>query len=302
MSDNPNVVTIDDEAPAAAPAPKQDETPAVQQSAPEPAPEAESEKTKKGTKFVDLPPELDARFKRIYANMKAAERNNEALFKANVELIKRLDDMEAKTAQRQTTDQMGALKEEFTRAQMAADYERAANILEQMTDLKVAAKQAGVKAPELPKPAEAEVDLSQSEQQTVVAWGQQTDDNGQPLRPWANPSSPKFPKFQATLSAVTSDPDFAGASIAKILGEVDRMMGSPGRAGGVAPVLSSSPDAAIKAARAVALSDDEKRVAERMFHYTGVVKSADDAHNKYRALKSASAAGRQDSNRYVVED
>jgi len=300
MSDNPNVVTIEDDTPEPAPAPKQDAKAEVQQPAPEPAPAPEEDKAKKGTKFVDLPPELDARFKRIYANMKAAERNNEALFKANVELIKRLDDMESRTAQKQTTDQMGALKEEYARAQMSADYQRAAEILDQMTELKIAAKSAGVRAPDIPKQVEPDIDLSQGEQQTVVAWGQQTDDNGQPLRPWANPSSPKFPKFQAALSAVTSDPDYAGAAIPKILAEVDRMMGGPQRANGAAPVLSSTAEAAIKAPRALALSDAEKKVAERMFQYTGVVKTAEDAHNKYRSLKPG--ASRQESNRYVVED
>jgi hypothetical protein len=301
MSDNPNVVTIEDDSPEPAPAPKQDAKAEVQQPAPEPAPAPEEDKAKKGTKFVELPPELDARFKRIYANMKAAERNNEALFKANVELIKRLDDMESRTAQEQTTDQMTRLKNEYAQSQMSADYGRAADILEQMADLKAAAKQAGVKAQEIPKPVEPDIDLSQSEQQTVVAWGQQTDDNGQPLRPWANPSSPKFAKFQAALSAVTADPDYAGAAIPRILAEVDRMMGGQQRAAGAAPVLTSSPDVSVKT-RALALSDGEKKVAERMFHYTGIVKSAEEAHNRYRAVRGSPSAGRQDSNRYVVED
>lgn len=308
MSDdtNPNVMTItDDDTPAQqAPAPGKDEAPAVQQPSPEPEASSEEEKAKRGTKFVELPEEVEARFKRIYGNLKATQRDNEKLFAANQRLIDRLDQLEQAQAQRQTTGQMGDLKAAYANALATADYQRAADIQEQMLELKTAAKDAGVKIPDpvaQPQPTEPELDLSQQETATVVAWGSATDDNGQPLRPWANPAHPKFQRFRASLQAVTNDPDFAGGSLATILGEVDRMMGAaaaPQRA--AAPVLNSAPDASLKVQRNAPLSDAEKRAAVRMFQYTGVVKSEEEAHNLYR--KNKSVGGSRSSASVVIED
>lgn len=309
MSDNPNVLTItdDDTGPAQAapaPAPKQNEPApaAVQQPAEEPAASAEEEKARRGTKFVEMPDEIEARFKRIYGNLKATQRDNEKLFAANQRLIDRLDQLEQSQAQRQATGQMGDLKAAYANALATADYQRAADIQEQMLELKTAAKDAGVKVPDpvaQPQPTEPELDLSQQETATVVAWGSAVDDNGQPLRPWANPAHPKFQRFRATLQAVTNDPDFAGGTLTSILGEVDKMMGSsPARGAAASPVLNSASDASIKGTRALALTDSEKRAAVRMFQYTGVVKTEDEAHNLYRKNKSGGA----NSSRVVIED
>lgn len=301
MSDNPNSIVIEDDIPEAAPAPAKNEAPAVQQPAPEP--EAAPEKVKRGTNYVDfdsLPKEIadviEPRFKRLYGNLKAVERDKQALFEANQRLIERMESLEQQTATKQTTDQMAELRNAYAQAQMSADYNRAAEILEQMADLKAAAKENKVRiAP--PKPTEPELDLSQQEQAAVVAWAAQTDEDGQPLRPWANPAHPKFARFQGALRGVTDDPDFTGAALSKILGEVDRMMGAPTQARGAAAVLTSSPESAIKAPRAVALTDQEKRVAQKMFRDTGIAKTDEDAHNLFRRNKSATS-----SNRFVVED
>lgn len=298
MSDNPNVVTIEDDEPSApAPAPVKNEAAPVQPPAPEPEAAPEEDKGKRGTKYVEMPEEIEARFKRIYGNLKATQRDNEKLFSANQRLIERLDALEQGQAQRQATSQMGGLKDAYAQALATADYQRAADIQEQMLELKTAAKDVGVKV-ETPRQTEPDLDLSKAEQSTVVAWGSQTDEDGQPLRPWASPDHGKFLKFQNALRTVTEDPDFAGSNIGSILSEVDRIMGAAGQQQrrAAAPVLNSSPEASTRAARAAPLSDVEKRVAEKMFWNTRIAKTQEDAHNLFRRNKS------NGSNRMTVED
>lgn len=287
---NPDSVIIEDEGAE----PEGQTSPQEQNgnAAAKPAPEAPKEdKAKRGTGYVDfdsLPKEIaeviEPRFKRLYGNLKAVERDRDSQFEINRKLAEQLEELHGKVNQRDTGDVLSRLREAHKNALMSADYEKATDIMEQITDYKAQAKPAP--RVEVPAPTRDSFDLSPAEQRAVVAWQSAVDDDGQPIRPWANASHPKFQSAMKLIGAVTDDPDFAGASITEVLAEVDKKMGGQPQRGRVATVLTTDQGAVAKVPRAVGLSDDEKRVAVRMFRDTGMVKTEEDAHNRYRAAKS----------------
>ena len=297
---NPDSVIIEDEG-----AEPEGQTPAQEQNgnaAAQPAPEAPKEdKAKRGTGYVDfdsLPKDIaeviEPRFKRLYGNLKAVERDRDSQFEINRKLAEQLEELHSKVNQRDTGDTLSRLREAHKVALMSADYDKATEIMEQITDYKAQAKP--TPRVEVPAPTREAVDLSPAEQRAIVSWQAATDENGQPLRPWANAAHPKFQSAMKMIGAVTDDPDFAGASITEVLAEVDKKMGSTAQRGRVASVLTSTPEAVSKAPRAVALTDPEKRVALRMFRDTGMAKTDDDAYNRYRSAKGNT------SRAIVVED
>jgi len=289
------------------PEPQKAEAPAQEQNgnaAAQPAPEAPKEdKAKRGTGYVDfeaLPKEIaeviEPRFKRLYGNLKAVERDRDSQFAINQKLAEQLEELSSKVNQREADTTLDRLRSEYQSAMMSADYSKAADVMERITDYKAEQRTAQPRRVEVPQPTQEAVDLSPVEQRHIAAWQAATDENGQPLRPWANPAHPKFQSVMKLIGAVTDDPDFAGAGIQNILQEVDKKMGAAPSNQRIASVLTTNPESISKQPRAVALSDQEKRVAVRMFRDTGMVKTDDDAYNRYRAAKSNSGRA------IVVED
>jgi hypothetical protein len=303
-----NLVITDDETLA----PGKDDAPEVQQPAakPEAPPEAKEDKVAKGTQFVDfsqipdkdLATAIEKRFERMYANVKnlerktqMSERDRHALFEANRRLVEEIENIKSAQTQRVAQDEISVIKAEINSALMAADYAKATDLTERLAELK-ASKREDKPIPVAQPAAQEPIDLTPVEQRQIVAWQQAVDDDGQPVRPWAHPGHPKFQKMQALIAAATKDPDMEGAPLSDILSHVDGLMSGTGKARQASAAVLSPTGEVPKQARAIALSDTEKRVAEKMFLNTRVAKTAEDAHNLFRRNKSST------SNRYVVED
>jgi len=262
----------------------------------EPEPKPEKPKSK-GTEFVDLPPEVSARFKRIYGNMKGYERQIGMLAQQNQKLEAELTRLKSEASSKAQGEQVQALKGKLKTAMTTGDYDQMAEVTEEIAEIKAEQKKQAALAEAKPKPQapQPQSALSKEEVDSVAAWQGEKDDSGKPLRPWAVKGHPKHATAVRLIQTVAEDPDFADEPIEKILAEVDRMMGVQKAAPvaepeaeeeAPAPKRSIAPPtgrAEMKPQREVPtrLSNDAMRIAEKMFMGTPLAKTREEAHKLY---------------------
>ena len=246
------------------------DTEQVTEQAAEPAqpvtPETPAEPT--GTELVEFKdPKEEARFKRIYANMKEHERTVAELAKANRQLLERLESFETKTAQQTQTDQISALKAAKRTAYESGDIDKVTEIDDKIIELRLESAAKPARKPEAPSAPAAQLDPTFESQ--IVKWAYETDDTtGDFLRPWAQPQHPKYNRALSIAKGVVEDPDFDGKSPDVILAEVDRLMGvqkaAPRAAAAEAPVLGANRNIRQASTARVALSPEQERAARAM--------------------------------------
>lgn len=219
----------------------------------------------KGTEFVEFDdPKVEARYKRIYANMKEHERTIAELAEANRGLLARIEASEAKSTQQTQADQISALKTAKRAAYEAGDIDKVTEIDDKIIELRLAAT---VKPEKKPEPQVKPAALDPAFESRIVQWAYETDDTGDFLRPWAQPQHPKHNRALSIAKGVIEDPEFEGKSPEVILAEVDRLMGAPKAArpaATAAPVLGSNPSIRQAAATRVALTPEQERAARAM--------------------------------------
>lgn len=300
-----------DDGPPEAPAQEQNGNAPVQQpaeAAPAPAQgkTEREDKVAKGTQFVDfdqipdkqLATAIESRFKRVYWNVKnlenqvrSADEERARMFEINKQMAEELASLRRAQEDKSAGDAVTVLKGRIQQALAVADYATATDLTEQLAEAKAAQKMRPERRIEVPEPQQPEapvMNLSAAEQRTLVSWQSHVDDSGQPVRPWANPAHPQFQKTLGIISAVMKDPEFEGAGLAQILGQVDQLMGGGRQQPRTAAFPTSDPAIAGSVQRATPLSDQEKRVAEAMFLRSGIpglAKTAEEAHNMYRKNK-----------------
>lgn len=291
-----NSIEVEDNEPVAPPAPKPEP--------PKPEPEAPKPKAKQedddGTEFVEIEDaKLKARFNRLYrhtkeANEKAsrAERQINLLAEQNKKLQQALETMYSGMKDEKVQAELKQLKQQQKEALATGDTEAFVNVNERLLEIKQEAKTAPP-----PPPAPAQPSISETEMKVLKTWQDQTDDDDEPLRPWAKPDHPEFATTQDMIRRVAGSADMADASIREILAEVDRRMEklakyadddeaprNPVRRAFAAP-RGSRPVSQERSS----LSAQERVVAEMMFMggRKALAKNAKDAHTLYLKQKQA---------------
>lgn len=195
--------------------------------APEPAPAPKVEtKDEDGTDFVEIEdPKVKARFNRLYrhtkeANEKAsrAERQISLLAEQNKKLQSALETMSAGLKDEKVQAELKSLKQQQKEALATGDTEAFVNVNERLLEIKQEVKA----APQPPVPAQSAI--SDTEMKVLKNWQDATDDEDEPVRPWAKPEHPEFATTQDMIRRVAGSADMADASIREILAEVDRRM------------------------------------------------------------------------------
>ncbi|RJO72855.1 MAG: hypothetical protein C4523_02470 [Myxococcales bacterium] len=239
---------------------------------------------KPGTEFVDfadLPPEVrekvEPRFKRLYWNLKEHERALVDIGSRYKVVEDELLNLKQNHVNQKTEDELTGLRREKIAALERADYVRAAELDEKIFEIKAQPKKAEVKQPET-----TEAQLGPTEMAAYQMWSGQTDQNGNLMRPWTQKTHPLFSKAMAEVHAVGADPRFSGEPVEKILQEIDRRMGITGRPA-AQQVLGASQTRQVD--KKIALSEDEKRVARRLYRLSGIVKNDDEAFDRYLKAK-----------------
>ena len=245
--------------------------PEPEKAEPEKAEATEGDGEGDGKQFIDfksLPPQVEARFRRIYGNMKEYERSLQESAKVNRALVERLEKLESGDFDRQMSSLQQRQKEAFENG----DFEQAQKINDELIDYKMAAKERARQKPT--QAAEPKFDdgggLTQEQEGLLAAWASETDASGNLVRPWANPKHAQHQRAMSAIQSAALDPDLfnpeTGEGFEKVLEAVDGKMGRRAPSTPAAPaVLSGNGDARPKdAPKQVRLTAEQQRVAENM--------------------------------------
>lgn len=232
--------------------------------------DASGDGEKEGTEFVEFEdPEMEKRFKRIYGHMKQNERLVDNLVKDNKALLTRLDTMEETDAEEKQTAEVDTLKEAKRTALEEGDYDKVMELDDKILDLKVSGKKE-LDGSKVSKSIEEEHSWLTPERQTMLLeWAHETDGNGNMLRPWSDPGHPKHMRAIEMASSVMNDPEYAKASDADVMAEIDRMMNavekSADKKPNASPVLAGDGNARRRSSsKKITLSNEQKLVAQKM--------------------------------------
>lgn len=221
---------------------------------------------------VELSPDAQRRFNRVYRQLKQHQGIGEQLLKDNAMLMERLAKLEAGLGEREQTDQLTRLKQEKAQALAEQDYQRVVDIDDQILALRTTQR------PE-PKPVEPrqvatdfEDDLDPDTTQAIIAWRDERGPDGNLLRPWFNPRHPLHEKAKMVSAAVNVDPDIAPDDHRAAMAAIDRLMGvGPARPAKsppkpTRPMATFAPDTPSRAkAPSPELTAEQIYIAKRMF-------------------------------------
>lgn len=222
-----------------------------------------------GTDYVELSPEQEARFKRIYANMKENERDKnqlknmmEQMAKDNRALYDKLKEIEKGQTEQNTESAVAELKKRKVKALEEENHAEVTEIDDQITKLRQPMPEP-VEEPAPPNPSEG---LTQEEHGRLLSWSAEVEEDGYtPKRPWTNPGHPLNATAAHIGMSVFEDPTWKGDFEAG-LKEVDRRMQEyvvkPSRP---APsVLSGGNTEQPKPEKGAKLNNDQKAIAKAM--------------------------------------
>ncbi len=225
----------------------------------EPKEEVQEKEPDRGTDFLDFKTatteEIEARFRRIYHNMKeSGNRADEAIGFAK-KMGERIAVLERTQDEVINSGEISDVKTALIKAKEAGDITSEVDLTTRLTRL------ASMKPKEAP-PEDPTQDVGVSEHDVAVmqAWANETDEEGNLVRPYAQENSPQLRHIAALGQSITLDPQFAGASMEEVLAEVDRKMVKRKATG----VIDPADNKGGKKGKSVKLSADQKYVAGKL--------------------------------------
>ena len=222
-------------------------------------PKGNGEDKPDGTQSVVFTPEQEARFKRIYGNMKQYERINNSLIEQNRILLEKFEKLETDTKQKTWNE----LREEKRKALEAGEAGRVVDIDDKLAELREAPKEKAPPARTAPPPSV----FSPEQEEDIRAWSSELTNDGNWKRPWAQPSHPLHMKFANLAAGVMNDPRYSSKGVRPVLDEANRLMNSQQQSAvrPSAQVLSQNQDIRRTPLKASELTADQKFVALRMY-------------------------------------
>lgn len=174
--------------------------------------------------FVDLSPDAQKRFNRIYGALKHNQNLNEQLLKDNVTLAARLEALEKNVFESEGQRTEAQLKAQKVSALANQDYERVAEIDDQLMEMRIAAR-----TPTQPvvsdTPVAQQYELDEESKTILDGWGSERDGSGNLLRPWVDPKHPLHEKAARAHQVIMADPMTSFAPLPDVLDQIDRLMG-----------------------------------------------------------------------------
>lgn len=245
------------------------------------APEAEKPEADKprpeGWETVDFkadPPEkVEARFKRIYGQLKHREDVEKQLIKDNRALMERLSKIEKAKEDETRNASLADVEKRIAKANEEGNYDEAAKL----TRFLAREEAAAVRPKETPKPKEQPAGVH-PDAFVAEAWSSETDDSGKPVRPWARTGHPQNADAMELMAAVFEDPRYADKPVMTQLREMERRFKAKFAKPTASSVLDGSGDNRPGADKVVDLSNEQKAVARALFDH---LKPA-DAYKAYQ--------------------
>jgi hypothetical protein len=190
---------------------------------------------------IDLTPEAQKRFNRVYGALKHHQALGEQLLQDNVLLAERLERLEHKVTAGQEATTEGQLKAAKAAALSAQDYSRVVEIDDALLDLKTRALQPSPAVSPTIATAPEHYQLDETSRAVLDDWSRELGADGSPLRPWVNSNHPLHEKANRAHGLVMADPMTAFADISIVLDAIDRYMGVDKRPTAAAPTAAARP-------------------------------------------------------------
>ena len=239
---------------------------------PEPSAEPTAEQT---TDYIELPPKVQSRFNRIYANMKDYERKLHEQTAINKRLTDKLSAIEQQTGAKTGVDMLTQMKAARRQAIETGDLDTADQIDDQMFDmrLRIMAAQAQPQADNgQQQPANSGNNSTQQANQLtpeqiqrITEWSDEHDESGTHLRPWSSPGHPQHDRMKSLAASMMLEPKYQDMDLDDFLTDLDKTMNlvAGPRQSQRATVLK--PDANRRpTGTKTSLSTEQKAVADRM--------------------------------------
>lgn len=208
---------------------------------------------------VEMDEKTQRRFNRIYASMKQSEGAMKQMAEDHRKMVEKIHTLEGQLTSKEREDRKTVLMEQKAAAMDEGDNKRVVDIDEQLATLRQPVQ--AEPQPELPPDPGW---FTPARQDALIKWASETTDQGEAKRPWAQEGHPKNARAVEITNAVINDPEFAGAEISEILGEVDRLM-APRRTAPSAPaVMSGNSSARPKEKSTPKLTQDQLAIAKVM--------------------------------------
>lgn len=214
-----------------------------------------------GTEWVDDQewgsPKARARFERVYGHLKSGERKFQELQKHNQLLASKLEELIAKHETAEANTRVERIQAAIADAKNKGDSKAEAHLQVMLTQELQPKQKQSIPVPQIAEEVPT-LDLSEAQ-----AWEAETDNDGNFLRPWAQPTHPRYGEVHRLTTQLIGDPSF-GNDVPKILAEIDKRMGTkkPQRKANGATALSSS--ARPSQSKSAELTAEEISVARKM--------------------------------------
>lgn len=184
--------------------------------------------------WVDFSPEQQKKFNDMYKQTKMSDARNQMLTNMLEEQQKQLDELKGRFSQTDQAEAEKILKTRLQEARDEGDMDKEFKILDEIMAFRRSEKQE--------KPKEQKSNLPEDpETRYVVALAQETDDNGQPVRPWLVESHPRYKSMltQATIIAAELETQGKEADIPTVMKLLDERMNKKPNTRGVDPLGSN---------------------------------------------------------------
>lgn len=171
---------------------------------------------------VDFNPEQQRKFNDLYKQVKMSDARNKMLADMNQKALDKIDELEKRFSQTDHAEAERILTSRLKEARESGDEDKADKIFQELIDFKVDSR-LNKKQPEKPKPVDA---MADPDVRTVVQFAQETDANGNLLRPWIDARSPQHANAMKMAGAIAMsvDSEFGYVDIPEVMRRMDEAM------------------------------------------------------------------------------
>jgi len=169
-------------------------------------------------------PEQEKRFKDVWKQVKMSDARNQMLTDALTRQQEVLEELQSRFNQTDHAEAEKILNQRYREAQDNGDDEKANKILNEIIEFKAEAKIKQLIPKEKPK-AEP-LPYSDDDVKSLVSFAQETDDRGQPLRPWINATHSKHAEAMkyAGIYAMEVNAEYGYVDIPETMKRVEKAM------------------------------------------------------------------------------
>lgn len=230
----------------------------------------------KGEKWdrVEFTKEQQQRFNRLYKQVKDGKTRQEQLLEDNKKLFEKLSKLEEQLTDKEVKTALTGLKKARNTAIQEGDADKATEIEEEIENIRnkheEAKKELKKEKEELEQKYTKSV-LSEETQARVKEWVTEKDENGELVRPFADPKHPQHGKFRRVVNAVLSDEDVSGMTEDETFEAVDTALKAVGliktkdKKPTIATVLPGLASSGGSKKPPVKLSETQRYIAKKMF-------------------------------------